>query len=308
MNNQNQNSQQSFNMTAPTGDSKKLEVALIPQGQHPVILYSMLNLGNVWQQSQQYGDKYIRKVMLGFEFPFQKRKFYEDRPEEPSVLSRDFTYIISDKSNLKKFIETAIGRNLQPSEYKYGWNIGQLLNKPFMATVQHNTSKTDPNKVYAAITSISPLTDQIKSQWNMDWNNFNRHNDIIAFDVDPQGNCFATEKFGDIYDWIKKKYYYNSEEYKTFIASGRKPYEKPQQNQGSNNMVQNQRQVQNVPQQSYGKPVQNNSGQAQNLGSGQQFVNQPTDFNQGPPEGFVPTDIPNPNDFSNGQEDENNFI
>ncbi len=139
--------------TAPVGgDSKRLDnVPILPTGDQLCTFYGLADIGT--QEGGNYGAKH--KCMLAFEFPQEQRVFYEGDPMKPCVVFDDQTLSMAEKANLRKlYVQPMNEKKLSDEEAKH-FDIGQLLNKSYVATISHS-----PCGKYANISSIRPLTER----------------------------------------------------------------------------------------------------------------------------------------------------
>lgn len=139
--------------TAPVGgDSKKLDnVPLLPTGDQVCTFYGLADLGT--QEGGNYGAKH--KCMLAFEFPQEKRVFYEGDPEKPCVIFDDQTLSMAEKANLRKlYIHQMLERKLTDDEAAK-FHIDTLLGQSYVATISHSACGK-----YANISSIRPLNER----------------------------------------------------------------------------------------------------------------------------------------------------
>ena len=207
MNNQLLSAQtQGFSMVAPvaTGGARKLDsVQLLPPGANIGILYAIVDLGTHTNTHFQK-PKPQRIIKFSWEFPLMKQLFNEgDTVARPTTVHKEFTYVMAEKSALKKFCDGATGRTLQEAEYKNGFDIGQFLNQMMIVNIQHNPSKKDTTKIYANYQSVQQLNEQQKSIYNIDWTLITRTNPVVGFVIDPQGTCFQSEQFTKFPEFIR---------------------------------------------------------------------------------------------------------
>lgn len=184
--------------------SKKLDnIQILEAGPNPAILYSIVDEGTHYNK---YFDKTQRTVRMIFEFPLLKQLFSEgDTEERPTVVSQEYTFILGENSNLKKFIEGAEGRALQPAEYRNGWNIGQYLGRAFMVDIVNKPNKKDPTIIHNNIGSVKALTDTLRQRYNFDWEQVTRTNPLLSFMIDDAGTCFQSEEFTKLPNYLQKK-------------------------------------------------------------------------------------------------------
>lgn len=177
----------------PNSSQKRDDVQLLEAGPNPGILYNIIDLGTHYNN---YFQKSSRLIKLVFEFPLLKQLFkVDDTEERPTVVSQEYSYILGENSNLKKFIDGAENRILQPAEYKNGWNIGQYLDKVFIVNIINKPSKKDPSIIYNNIGSVQGLSDSLRTRYAFNWEEVVRTNDLVSFAIDPDGKCFTTETF-----------------------------------------------------------------------------------------------------------------
>lgn len=184
--------------------SKKLDnIQILEAGPNPAILYSIVDEGTHYNK---YFDKTQRTVRMIFEFPLLKQLFNEgDTEERPTVVSQEYTFVLGENSNLKKFIEGAEGRTLQPAEYRNGWNIGQYLGRTFIVDIVNKPNKKDPSIIHNNIGSVKALTDTLRQRYNFDWEQMTRTNPLLSFMIDDAGTCFNSEEFTKLPNYLQKK-------------------------------------------------------------------------------------------------------
>lgn len=209
-----------FTLNAPKSNFAPTEP--VPQDTHIGILVRMIDLGR--QQTEYKGVvKWQPKLQFIFELPFFTKTFNEEKGPQPAWVFARYTFVISDGSNLRPFIENAIGRALTKSEYNT-FDVGQLLGKIFEVNVIH---KPNPRGgVYENISSVKLITENRKAQLNVDWSKVVAVNPIWGFSVDEAGECFKSERFGDFTDGFRN-ILLSSEQGIAFTSSGGVPYTKP---------------------------------------------------------------------------------
>jgi hypothetical protein len=167
----------------------------------------MIHIGTI-KESYQGEEKFINKVRLSFELPTELKVYKEENGEQPAVLSKEFTLSLSEKSNLRAFLNSWRGKALTEEECK-AFDIAVLAGKPCTLSVIHKTSKVS-GKTYAEIASIGGVMKGmevppiINPQIVFSVTNF----DQVAFDSFP--------------DFIKEKIQ-SSNEYKALSVSAPAP-------------------------------------------------------------------------------------
>lgn len=148
-------------MKAPTQAHK--ERPLAPAGTHVAIMYKLMNLGTRIQMFQgKLKEHPDTLVTMTFELPNERVKFTEKNidgddveVEKPLVVSREFTFSMGPKSNLRPFVEGMIGTKLSDEE-AYGFDLEALVGTKCLITLVHKKSG-DGTKTYANVTTASPL-------------------------------------------------------------------------------------------------------------------------------------------------------
>jgi hypothetical protein len=176
----------------------------IAAGTYVARCYSMIHMGTV-KESYMGEEKFVNKVRLTFELPTELKVYKEENGEQPAVLSKEFTLSLSEKSNLRAFLNSWRGKALTEDECK-AFDIAVLAGKPCTLSVIHKTSKVS-GKTYAEIASIGGVMKGmevppiINPQIVFSVTNF----DQVAFDSFP--------------DFIKEKIQ-SSNEYKALVIGG----------------------------------------------------------------------------------------
>lgn len=126
----------------------------IDQGVFPARCYSVIALGT---QINRISGKKQKKIRVTWEFPTELAVFKEENGEQTFVLSKEYTLSLFDGSNLRKDLETWLGRSLTPEEDACGFDTDTLIGKPCQIQVIHTPGKQDPTKDYANINGILSL-------------------------------------------------------------------------------------------------------------------------------------------------------
>jgi hypothetical protein len=124
----------------------------IPSGNHVARLYQIIHIGTIkttWQGKEQMSDK----VRLTFELCNEKKAFNEGEEPRPYSISREFSFYMSSKANLRKFVEGMIGTALDEDEAAT-FDLEGLLGEECLLNVVH--VEKDGN-TYANIQGASPL-------------------------------------------------------------------------------------------------------------------------------------------------------
>jgi hypothetical protein len=126
----------------------------VEAGTYAARCYSMVYMGTL-DESFQGQEKTLKKVRLTFELPTELKVFKEEKGEQPSVISKDFTLSMHEKAGLRKFLQNWRGKAFTEDEAKK-FDITVLLGKPCMLSVIHKTREKN-GKTYAEIGGVSTL-------------------------------------------------------------------------------------------------------------------------------------------------------
>lgn len=126
---------------------------IAPSGTHVARCYQIVHIGTI-SDTYQGEQKLVNKVRLNFELPDCLHVFNESNGEQPFSIGRDFTVSMHEKSALRQFIQTWLGKPLTDEE-AYNFDIASMIGQPCMVTVMHRQSAN--GKTYANIQGISSL-------------------------------------------------------------------------------------------------------------------------------------------------------
>jgi len=162
----------------------KLEV-----GSQIGILYGIIDLGT---QSVEWNgqSKLQRKIMLQFEFPDTTHVFDEKKGPEPLVLSRKFTWTMSENGHFRAFINGWRGKALTDEQAK-AFDVGAMIGVAGLVNV---TERDYNGKTYQNIDSVSKLPKAMQA------NLPKVHNPLTIYNVNAHG---FGDKFSKLYDWLK---------------------------------------------------------------------------------------------------------
>ena len=123
----------------------------VPAGTHVARCYQIIHIGTI-VDTYQGEEKLVDKVRLVFELPLETADF--GKGEQPFSIGRDFTNSRHEKSALRAFIQSWLGKAMTDSE-AYKFDVGTLLGKEAMVSVMHRTANT--GRTYADLKGASPL-------------------------------------------------------------------------------------------------------------------------------------------------------
>lgn len=133
---------------------------LCPAGTHVARLYKIINLGTHDTEWQGQAKTSVI-VRLYWELPNEIKEYEKEvngtkeMVKAPFAISREMTFSMGEKANLRKIVEGMIGSALSDDE-AYDFDLESLLGHACILTVIHETGKASGNK-FALVSSTSPL-------------------------------------------------------------------------------------------------------------------------------------------------------
>src|SRR5664280_2358069 len=119
------------------------ERIIIPAGTHVARCYGVIDLGT--QYSEKFGNS-SRKIQIQWELP---NELMDDG--RPLAISKRYTLSVNEKANLRKDLESWLGRGITMEEEKNGFALGSMLGAPCLLSIIHADSS---GKVYANIAAV----------------------------------------------------------------------------------------------------------------------------------------------------------
>jgi hypothetical protein len=119
-----------------------------PAGNHVAVCHAVYDLGT--QPGFEPGET-ARKVRICWEL--SEELMTDGRP---FGVSEVYTLSLSEKANLYKMLIAWRGRAFTPEELK-GFDLANLLGAPCFVNVVHQPDKKDPKKMWANVSTVSPL-------------------------------------------------------------------------------------------------------------------------------------------------------
>ncbi len=162
-------------MILATNTSTGKSFAPIESGSYPARCYSLIHIGTI-KENFQGEEKIMNKVRITWELPTELKVFKEENGEQPSVISKEFTLSLHEKSTLRGFLTNWRGKSFTEEEAK-SFDVETLLSAPCMLNITHKQSK-DGTKTYAEIGSVSklpkglPCPEQINESYVWTYENF----------------------------------------------------------------------------------------------------------------------------------------
>lgn len=162
-----------------------------PAGNHVAICNAVVDLG-MQPGSGQYPDP-KHQVYIRFELPTEQIKYVKDGQEitGPMSIGRTFTASMSEKANLRKFIESWFGKKFPNNDSAADFDHAALLGRKCLLNVTH-TEKGE--KTYANISAATPIPKGMTADYQ-------QHNPSLFFDLnDPDDSAFQR-----LPEWLQKK-------------------------------------------------------------------------------------------------------
>ena len=176
-------------MKFPAKASSDFEIA--PAGSHIAICNAVVDLG-MQPGSGMYPDP-KPQVYLRFELPAEVVTYKKDGRDisGPMSLGRTFTASMSQKANLRKFVEGWFSKPFPSDDAAADFDFSKLLGHKCLVNVSH-TEKG--NKTYANIAGASPIPKGMET-------NYTQHNKSLFYSLDTPD----PQTFEALPDWLKEK-------------------------------------------------------------------------------------------------------
>jgi hypothetical protein len=136
-----------------TGESTQRE--LIPAGTYVARCYSVVHVGHVTQKYMGE-EKVVDLVRFTWELPTELKCFNQDKGMQPCAISKEMTFSLNEKSNLRAMLNAWRGKALTEEEAK-AFDLAKLLGQPCMINLIHQPSKSNPDRVYERIAAVLPM-------------------------------------------------------------------------------------------------------------------------------------------------------
>lgn len=134
-----------------TLDSKVYPVA--PAGLHQGVCVDAVDLGIV--ETLKFGSltekESKHKVRLIWEIDT------DEEPGKPFTVSKAYNLSLHEKATLRKDLKSWRGQDFTQTELK-GFDLEKLIGRNAQLLVAHNQGKTNPDKTYANVESIMPIS------------------------------------------------------------------------------------------------------------------------------------------------------
>lgn len=156
----------------------------LPAGSHVARCFAVISLGT--QESPMFSPSF--KVMLMFEVPGETVTI--EGKSMPMTIQREYSLSLSEKSNLRKDLQSWRGREFTAKELE-GFAVETVCGVPCMLSVIHKQNAQ--KKVYANISAISGLPKGVQCPPQV--------HKTIKYEIEQGGD----EVYNSLPEWIRKK-------------------------------------------------------------------------------------------------------
>lgn len=176
-------------MKFPAKASADFEIA--PAGNHVAICNAIVDLG-LQPGSGMYPDP-KHQVYLRFELPTELTTYQKDgQPVTgPMSIGRSFTASMSEKANLRKFVESWFGKKFPTDEAASDFDMKNVLGRKCLLNVTHAEKS---GKTYANINNATPIPKGMSTDYP-------QHNPSLFFSLDEPDQ----RTFDALPKWLKEK-------------------------------------------------------------------------------------------------------
>lgn len=127
----------------------------IPAGTYLARCISMIHIGTLKETIGGKAEQLLNKVYFTFELPTEQHVFDEAKGPEPRVCGKEFTLSMSEKSNLRKFLQNWRGAPFTESEAT-NFDVTKLLGVECMLSLIHKVSGKG-NTYTEIVSAILPM-------------------------------------------------------------------------------------------------------------------------------------------------------
>ncbi len=175
----------------------------VPEGTHVATCYSLLHLGHVPNTYPGAENPTINKIRLTWELPELLNVFKEGEEARPYSISQEYTLSMGDKANLRKAVESWLGKKFSDAE-AVNFDVEELVGKSCMLGVVHIETKA--GNPFAVVNSVMRLpasvkTEQINKSKIITW-------DTMTVDIFNKLPTFIQDKMKtstEYKDWAKSQ-------------------------------------------------------------------------------------------------------
>jgi hypothetical protein len=168
------------------------DFAICPAGNHVAICNAVVDLG-MQPGSGQYPDP-KHQVYIRFELPTEQIKYTKEGVEisGPMSIGRTFTASMSEKANLRKFVESWFGKKFPNDGAAAEFDHAVLLGRKCLLNVTH--TEKEGGKTYANISAATPIPKGMTADYP-------QHNPSLYFDLSNPD----AEAFNRLPEWLQNK-------------------------------------------------------------------------------------------------------
>jgi len=134
------------------------EYKLVEEGTHLGRCYSILHIGHVPNTFPGAQSPTVNKVRITWELPELLNVFKEGDEPKPYSMSQEFTLSMHEKSNLRKVVQSWLGKKMSDEEANE-FDIETLIGKTCMLGVAHMTKN---EKTFAVVNSVIKVPASMK--------------------------------------------------------------------------------------------------------------------------------------------------
>lgn len=138
-------------MKAPISTGSTGTKQLAPEGTHVARCYQIIDKGTTFDEKWQNKK---RKVQFVFELPNELTTFSPEKGEQPFMAKTIMNLSMSDKSIMRKFIESWLGKKMTDKQAS-DLDLFKLAGMPCMLNLGHNTLAD--GRTFVNIMSIAPM-------------------------------------------------------------------------------------------------------------------------------------------------------
>lgn len=129
---------------------------IAPAGTHVARLIGLIYIGTI--ETEFKGEKKsLYKVRLTWELPNKTHVWKEGETAKPFTVSKEYTFSMGKKSNLRPVVEGIIGTSLTDEEAN-GFDLNNILGMPSLISLTHEEGESGK---YVVINGTSPLLEGV---------------------------------------------------------------------------------------------------------------------------------------------------
>jgi hypothetical protein len=171
--------------------AKANDFEIVPSGNFPAICNGVIDLG--MQPGSAMYPKPKHQVYIRFELPTEQIEYTKDGKQlkGPMSIGRTFTASMSEKANLRHFIESWFGKKFANDNIASDFDLKKLLGRRCLLNVTHTERS---NRTYANVTTATPIPKGMKSDQP-------QHNANLYYSLDEPD----PKEFDKLPSWLQEK-------------------------------------------------------------------------------------------------------